>query len=303
MLEISQLSKTFKNGRPALREVDLQVARGEIFSLLGPNGAGKSTLVGAVCGLVRPSAGTIRIGGFDALSQPRQARAQVGLVPQELTVDAFSTVRQSVVFSRQLFGLPANDGLTTRLLTELSLWDRRDSAVWTLSGGMKRRLLIAKALAHEPQLLFLDEPTAGVDVGLRRDMWGLVRRLRDAGTTIVLTTHYLAEAEEMADRIGILAEGRMLLVEDKASLMSRLGRKEVTLRLARRHQVLPDGLPNDLLLSEDGHSITYRQSDGPLVPLEERLIKLIESGIQITDVTTRQTTLEEIFVDVTGARP
>lgn len=303
MLEISRLSKTFKNGRHALKEIDLHVAQGEIFALLGPNGAGKSTLVGAVCGLVHPSGGAIRIGGFDGLFQPKRARALVGLVPQELSVDAFSTVRQSVAFSRRLFGLQRDDGLVERLLTQLSLWDRRDSMIWTLSGGMKRRLLIAKALAHEPRLLFLDEPTAGVDVELRHDMWAMIRRLRDEGRTVVLTTHYLTEAEEIADRVGILSEGNMLLVESKTSLMDRLGLKEVTLHLAARHAALPDGLPNDLALAADGRSVSYRQSKAPLVTLEERFARLIEKGLQVTDVTTRQTTLEEIFVALMRTRP
>jgi len=239
ILSISNLSKTYASGFQALRQINLEIRRGEIFALLGPNGAGKTTLISIVCGLVTPSAGSVRVDGHDIITDYRAARSIIGLVPQELTTDSFETVWATVTFSRGLFGKPANPTYVEKVLKDLSLWDKRNAKIMTLSGGMKRRVLIAKALAHEPRLLFLDEPTAGVDVELRRDMWNVVRALRDAGVTVILTTHYIEEAEEMADRIGVINRGELILVEDKDELMRKLGRKELTLYLQRRWRRCP----------------------------------------------------------------
>ena len=242
IIAIAGLSKTYKSGYQALKRIDLTIERGEIFALLGPNGAGKTTLIGIVCGIVNASAGTILVDGHDHVRDYRAARTMIGLVPQELTTDAFETVTATVTFSRGLFGKPANPAHIAKVLQDLSLWDKKDSMIMTLSGGMKRRVLIAKALAHEPQVLFLDEPTAGVDVELRKDMWEVVRGLRASGVTIILTTHYIDEAEEMADRIGVIDKGEIVLVEDKAELMRKLGKKQLTLQLQERLESLPASL-------------------------------------------------------------
>lgn len=255
-VSISNLNKIYDTGFQALDNVSLEIRRGEIFALLGPNGAGKTTLIGTVCGLVRPSAGTILAGGFDVVTQFRQSRALIGLVPQELTTDRFETVWDTVVFTRGLFGKPRNDAVIEKVLRDLSLWDKRNDKLITLSGGMKRRVLIAKALSHEPEILFLDEPTAGVDVELRRDMWNVVRELRKNGVTIILTTHYIEEAEEMADRIGVISDGRIILVEEKSALMEKLGKKDLTIQLQEPLERLPDDLTAlGLRLESDGSEI------------------------------------------------
>ena len=306
ILTLSGLSKVYASGFEALAGVDLTIAKGEIFALLGPNGAGKTTLIGIVCGLVRPTAGRVEVAGHDIARDYRAARSMIGLVPQELTADAFETVWATVSFSRGLFGRPRDDAHLERVLKDLSLWDKRHSKINTLSGGMKRRVLIAKALAHEPEVLFLDEPTAGVDVELRRDMWRLVRRLRETGVTIILTTHYIEEAEEMADRIGVIAKGRLLLVEEKEHLMRRLGRKELTVELQEPLTAIPEALaPHGLALSADGLNLVHSyELDAGRTGITALFRDLDAAGIRLRDVNTRQSTLEEIFVDLTqGARP
>ena len=298
ILSITGLHKTYASGLVALRGIDLAIEAGEIFALLGPNGAGKTTLIGVVCGIVTPSAGTVVAAGHDIQRAYRPARAKIGLVPQELTTDAFETVWATVTFSRGLFGRPPNAAYVEEVLRDLSLWDKRDATIMTLSGGMKRRVMIAKALAHEPEILFLDEPTAGVDVELRRDMWALVRRLRERGVTIILTTHYIQEAEEMADRIGVIRKGELILVEDKHEMMKKLGQKQLTLELARPLASLPVALaPFDLALSDDGRTLTYRfdGEDGAVAAL---LRHTTELGLELRDLHTRQRSLEEIFVDL-----
>ncbi|HEY2817864.1 MAG TPA: ABC transporter ATP-binding protein, partial [Casimicrobiaceae bacterium] len=258
VISIAGLSKVYASGFRALDSVDLEIRRGEIFALLGPNGAGKTTLISIVCGIVNPTAGIVRVDGHDIVADYRAARSLIGLVPQELTTDAFESVWNTVSFSRGLFGRPPNPAHIEKVLKDLSLWDKKDSRVMTLSGGMKRRLLIAKALSHEPQILFLDEPTAGVDVNLRRDMWQLVRSLRASGVTIILTTHYIDEAEEMADRIGVISKGEIILVEDKAALMTKLGKKRLTLQIAHPLKQIPGELAiYRLELSDDGNALTY----------------------------------------------
>src|SRR5437867_758371 len=258
IISISNLSKTFASGFRALKNIDLDIRRGEIFALLGPNGAGKTTLISTICGIVNPTEGTVTVDGHDIIAEYRAARSMIGLVPQELTTDAFESVWGTVSFSRGLFGKAANPGHIEKVLKDLSLWDKKDSKIITLSGGMKRRLLIAKALSHEPQILFLDEPTAGVDVELRREMWQLVRRLRDTGVTIILTTHYIEEAEEMAERIGVSRKGELILVEEKSELMRKLGKKQLTLQLQRPLAQVPPGLDGrELALSSDGSELTY----------------------------------------------
>src|ERR1700719_863470 len=255
---VSHLAKTYASGFHALHDINLEIRRGEIFALLGPNGAGKTTLISIICGIVNPSAGTVLVDGYDIISGYRRARSLIGLVPQELTTDAFETVWATVSFSRGLFGKPANPGHIEKVLRELSLWDRKDSKIMTLSGGMKRRVLIAKALSHEPQILFLDEPTAGVDVELRRDMWEMVRRLRESGVTIILTTHYIEEAEKMADRIGVISKGELLVVEDKSLLMRKLGKKQLTLQLQNRLAKIPTELSGySLGLTDGGHAPVF----------------------------------------------
>ncbi len=300
VISISNLSKTYDTGFEALKDIDLEIRRGEIFALLGPNGAGKTTLIGIVCGIVRASTGTVVVDGHDIVAEYRKSREMIGLVPQELTTDAFETVWNAVSFSRGLFGKPANPAHIEKVLKDLSLWAKKDSKIITLSGGMKRRLLIAKALSHEPQVLFLDEPTAGVDVELRRDMWRLVRSLKDAGVTIVLTTHYIDEAEEMADRIGVINKGRIILVEDKVELMRKLGKKQLTLDL---HEPLPQ-VPADLAryrleLSGDGMQLTHTyDQEGEGTTIAALLEALDAAGIRFKDLQTSQSSLEDIFVDL-----
>ena len=306
ILSISKLTKTYATGFQALKGVDLEIREGEIFALLGPNGAGKTTLISIACGLVRPTGGSVTIGGHDIASGYRAARGMVGLVPQELTTDAFETVWDTVTFSRGLFGKPRNPGHIEKVLRDLSLWDKRNATLRTLSGGMKRRVLIAKALSHEPRLLFLDEPTAGVDVELRRDMWRLVRALRDDGVTMVLTTHYIEEAEEMADRVGVIRGGDLILVEDKDALMQKLGRKRLLVDLAAPLPTLPEVLArHKLSRSDDGKRLTYLYeptAGGGDPDISALLGDLANAGIAVRDVTTSQNTLEEIFVDLVSPR-
>ena len=300
VISIAGLSKMYASGFRALTNVDLQIRRGEIFALLGPNGAGKTTLISIVCGIVNPTAGTVRVDGHDIVADYRAARSLIGLVPQELTTDAFESVWNTVSFSRGLFGRSANPAHIEKVLKDLSLWDKKDNRVMTLSGGMKRRLLIAKALSHEPQILFLDEPTAGVDVNLRRDMWQLVRALRASGVTIILTTHYIDEAEEMADRIGVISKGEIILVEDKAALMTKLGKKRLTLQLAHPLREIPTALvPYQLELSNDGNALTYTyDTQGERTGIVPLLDRLSEAGIVFKDLRTIESSLEDIFVSL-----
>lgn len=298
ILAIAGLTKTYASGLTALDHVDLTIERGEIFALLGPNGAGKTTLISIVCGIVTPSAGTVHVAGHDIARDYRAARFRTGLVPQELSTDAFETVSDTVRFSRGLFGRRRDDALIEQILRDLSLWDKRDTKIMALSGGMKRRVLIAKALAHEPELLFLDEPTAGVDVELRRDMWGLVRRLRDRGTTIILTTHYIEEAEEMADRVGVIMKGRLILVEQKATLMRKLGRRTLTVTLAEPIAALPPALGEwPLTLRGDGAEIEYVfEAKAERTGIASLLRALSDAGLAYKDLNTQQSSLEDIFV-------
>jgi len=300
ILSIEGLTKTYASGLVALRPVDLEIRPGEIFALLGPNGAGKTTLISIICGIVTPSEGRVRVDGHDIISDYRAARSRVGLVPQELHTDMFETVWNTASFSRGLFGLPPDPQHIERTLRELSLWDKRDNRIMTLSGGMKRRVLIAKALAHEPRLLFLDEPTAGVDVELRRDMWALVRRLREQGVTIILTTHYIEEAEEMADRIGVINKGALILVDEKAELMRKLGKKQLTLQLIEPLETLPGSLSGwNLSLSQDGYAIEYSyDSAAGQAAIPALLRRVSEAGIEFADLHTHQSSLEDIFVDL-----
>jgi ABC-2 type transport system ATP-binding protein len=298
IISIKNLSKTYASGFRALKNINLEIRRGEIFALLGPNGAGKTTLIGTICGIVNPSEGQIFVDGHDIVADYRAARSIIGLVPQELTTDAFESVWDTVSFSRGLFGKPANPQHIEKVLKDLSLWDKRDNKIRMLSGGMKRRVLIAKALSHEPRVLFLDEPTAGVDVELRRDMWQLVRSLRESGVTIILTTHYIDEAEEMADRIGVISNGEIVLVEDKAELMRKLGKKQLTLHLLNTLECIPPGLAGyDLHLSSTGNELTYTydtqaERTGILALLEDVNV----AGIRFRDLHTTQSSLEDIFV-------
>jgi ABC-2 type transport system ATP-binding protein len=304
IVTISGLSKTYAGGFQALRHVDLTIYRGEIFALLGPNGAGKTTLIGIVCGIVNASAGTVIAGGHDIARDYRAARAKIGLVPQELSTDAFETVWATVSFSRGLFGKRADPAHIEKVLRALSLWDKRHAKIMALSGGMKRRVLIAKALSHEPEILFLDEPTAGVDVELRHDMWQMVRELRDSGVTIILTTHYIEEAEQMADRIGVIRQGELILVEDKHQLMRKLGKRQLTLELQRPLDRIPEGLSAyALALSDDGHTLTYtfdiqREHTG----IAGLLRVLGERGIDFKDLRSSESSLEDIFVSLVRAR-
>ncbi len=303
-LTISHLTKTYASGQRALNDVSLQIEAGEIFALLGPNGAGKTTLISIVCGLVTPSSGTVIAAGHDIQRDYRAARTLIGLVPQELTTDMFEPVAATVRYSRELFGRPHDPALIERLLRELSLWERRDARIMTLSGGMKRRVMIAKALAHEPRILFLDEPTAGVDVELRRDMWALVRGLRDSGVTIILTTHYIEEAEEMADRIGVISHGELILVEQKAALMRKLGRRQLTLQLLEPMRSLPPGLAGlPLELGSEGAELHYTFEAGEEhAGIPALLRRLGELGIGFKDLATHQSSLEEIFVRLVSER-
>jgi ABC-2 type transport system ATP-binding protein len=304
ILSIAQLNKTYASGQAALKDINLDIRRGEIFALLGPNGAGKTTLISIVCGIVTPGSGSVQVDGHDITRDYRAARAMIGLVPQELHTDMFETVWETVTFSRGLFGLAPNPVHIERVLRDLSLWDKRNAEIMTLSGGMKRRVLIAKALAHEPQLLFLDEPTAGVDVELRRDMWALVRRLRDTGVTIILTTHYIEEAEEMADRVGVIHQGSLILVETKIKLMKQLGKRQLTLHLQEPLDRIPEQLDDwNLTLSKDGCELEYSFDAGEeTTEIRALLRRLHDLGIEFRDLNTRQSSLEDIFVKLVHER-
>ena len=304
MISISQLSKTYASGFSALKNINLEIRQGEIFALLGPNGAGKTTLISIICGIVTPSTGTVTIDGFDHIQHYRQARARVGLGPQEIATDMFETVWNTVSFSRGLFGKPANPALIEKILKDLSLWDKKDSKIMRLSGGMKRRLMIAKALSHEPQLLFLDEPTAGVDVSLRRDMWQLVKALKQTGVTIVLTTHYIEEAEEMADRIGIITKGEILLVDETSQLMKKLGKKELILQLTKPLSEIPSELKiTGLSLAKEGHELIYTyDATNKDIGITDLLNQLGQVNIQFKDLHTNESSLEDIFVSLTSQK-
>jgi len=304
IIAVRQLSKTYASGFQALKPLDLDIQQGEIFALLGPNGAGKTTLISIICGIVNPSGGSVLAAGHDVVREYRAARAKIGLVPQELTTDAFETVWNTVSFSRGLFGKRANPAHIEKVLKDLSLWDKKNNKLITLSGGMKRRVMIAKALSHEPRILFLDEPTAGVDVELRRDMWAMVRELRATGVTIILTTHYIDEAEEMADRIGVIHKGELILVEDKAELMNKLGRRQLTLQLQNPLQDLPAALAGYALeLSADGNQLVYTfDAQGERTGIDTLLRRLGEAGIDFKDLKTSQSSLEDIFVDLVRER-
>jgi ABC-2 type transport system ATP-binding protein len=304
IISVSKLSKTYASGFQALKSINLEIRRGEIFALLGPNGAGKTTLISIICGIVNPTGGVVRADGHDIITEYRAARSLIGLVPQELTTDAFETVWATVTFSRGLFGKPPDPGYVEKVLRDLSLWDRKDSKIITLSGGMKRRVMIAKALSHEPQILFLDEPTAGVDVELRQDMWETVRSLRESGVTIILTTHYIHEAEEMADRIGVINDGELILVEDKAELMRKLGKKRLTLQL----QGELDGIPVELAgygleLTAGGSELIYTyDTQTERTGITALLADLNATGIKFKDLRTEQSSLEDIFVSLVKER-
>jgi ABC-2 type transport system ATP-binding protein len=298
IISISNLTKTYASGLHALKNIDLHIRKGEIFALLGPNGAGKTTLISIVCGIVTATQGEVIVDGHHILREYRLARSKIGLVPQELTTDTFETVWATVSFSRGLFGHPPNPAVIEKVLRDLSLWDKRKDKIMTLSGGMKRRVLIAKALAHEPQILFLDEPTAGVDVELRRDMWALVRKLRESGVTIILTTHYIDEAEEMADRIGVIHKGELIVVEEKITLMKKLGKKQLTLNLQEPLATIPAGLGEwRLALKNGGSELEYTfDGDEERTGIPALLRRLAELGIGFKDLNTRQSSLEDIFV-------
>ncbi len=299
VIAIRDLSKTYASGFQALKGINLDILRGEIFALLGPNGAGKTTLINIICGLVRPSAGTVRVGGHDIVDGYRKTRALIGLVPQELATDMFETVWATVNFSRGLFGKSSNPAHVETVLRTLSLWDKKDAKIMTLSGGMKRRVLIAKALSHEPQILFLDEPSAGVDVELRKDMWQTVRDLRQSGVTIILTTHYIEEAEEMADRVGIIAKGELILVERKAEIIRKLGRKRLIFHLIRRLDAIPPALHAlGVALAGGGAELIYVYDAHAQTGIAAVVKALGEAGIEFADVTTEQSSLEDIFVDL-----
>ena len=299
-ISVQNLSKTYATGFQALKSIDLEIRHGEIFALLGPNGAGKTTLIQIICGIVNASSGTITIDGHDHIGDFRAARALIGLVPQELHTDAFETVWATTSFSRGLFGKPKSPGHIEKVLKDLSLWDKKDSQIITLSGGMKRRVLIAKALSHEPRILFLDEPTAGVDVELRKDMWEAVRALKAAGVTIILTTHYIEEAEQMADRVGVINKGELILVEEKAELMHKLGKKRLTLQLAQRLDAIPDALSAfDLALGAEGRALTYTyDTQAERTGITRLLAALSAADIRFRDLETTQSSLEDIFIDL-----
>jgi ABC-2 type transport system ATP-binding protein len=300
IISIKDLTKTYAGGFEALKKTNLEIRRGEIFALLGPNGAGKTTLINIICGIVNPSGGTITVAGHDIRKEARAARDLIGLVPQELATDAFETVWATTTFSRGLFGKPKNAEYCEKVLRSLSLWDRRNSKIMTLSGGMKRRVMIAKALAHEPQVLFLDEPTAGVDVELRQDMWNVVRGLKESGVTIILTTHYIEEAEEMAERVGVINRGEIILVEEKAELMRKLGKKQMTLQLHAPLAALPEALAQfPLELNAEGHELVYTyDTRGERTGITTLLAALADAGIRFKDLSTTQSSLEEIFVSL-----
>lgn len=300
VISIKNLSKTYKSGFHALKNVNLDIRRGEIFALLGPNGAGKTTLISIVCGIVNASEGSVVADGHDIAAEYRAARSKIGLVPQELSTDAFESVWATVTFSRGLFGKPPNPAYLEKVLRDLSLWEKKDSKIMALSGGMKRRVLIAKALSHEPQILFLDEPTAGVDVELRHDMWEMVRKLRESGTTIILTTHYIEEAEEMADRIGVISKGELILVEDKRTLMRKLGKKQLTVTLQNPLESVPEAMADlPLELAENGHALVYtfdtQQEETGIASLLKRLG---DQGIDFKDLHSSESSLEDIFVSL-----
>ncbi|WP_339511056.1 ABC transporter ATP-binding protein [Pseudomonas sp. RL_15y_Pfl2_60] len=305
VISIQQLSKVYASGHTALNTINLDIQKGEIFALLGPNGAGKTTLISIICGIVNPGTGKVLVEGHDIISDYRAARAKIGLVPQELFNEGFESVLATVKFTRGLFGKPANPAYIEQLLRDLSLWDKKDARIFELSGGMKRRVMIAKALSHEPQILFLDEPTAGVDVELRRDMWNMVRGLRERGVTIILTTHYIEEAEEMADRIGVISKGEIILVEDKAALMHKLGKKQLTLHLQQPLSSIPEALANNypLELADAGHALVFtfdaqREHTG----IAELLKDLAQQGIDFKDLQSSQSSLEDIFVNLVRSR-
>ncbi|MBU1379117.1 MAG: ABC transporter ATP-binding protein [Alphaproteobacteria bacterium] len=304
IISIQGLAKTYAGGFQALKGVDLEIRKGEIFALLGPNGAGKTTLIGIVCGLVRMTAGTVTADGHDILKDFRAARMKIGLVPQEISTDAFEKVWDTVKFSRGLFGKPPNDAHLEKVLRDLSLWDKRGEKIMALSGGMKRRVMIAKALSHEPTILFLDEPTAGVDVELRRDMWEMVRGLREQGVTIILTTHYIEEAEEMADRIGVISNGELILVEDKDVLMRKLGKKQLTLQLQEPLTAVPAGLDGYALeLAADGAELVYTfDAQAETTGIAELMKRLAERGVDFKDLHTQESSLEDIFVSLVRSR-
>jgi ABC-2 type transport system ATP-binding protein len=304
IISVSNLSKTYASGFQALKNINLDIRRGEIFALLGPNGAGKTTLINIICGIVNLTEGAVLVDGHDIIKDFRATRSMIGLVPQELATDAFETVLATVTFSRGLFGKPRNAGQIEKVLRELSLWDRKDSKIVTLSGGMKRRVMIAKALSHEPRILFLDEPTAGVDVNLRQGMWQVVRALRESGVTIILTTHYIEEAEEMADRIGVINNGEIILVEDKAELMRKLGKKQLTLHLQKKLDALPAELAkHHLTLAADGNELVYTyDTQGERTGITALLADLNLAGIRFRDLHTTQTSLEDIFVGLVGQK-
>lgn len=303
-ISVSSLYKTYSTGFEALKNINLDIRHGEIFALLGPNGAGKTTLISTICGIVNPTSGTILADGHDIIKEYRAARSKIGLVPQELTTDAFETVWNTVSFSRGLFGKPAKPAHIEKILKELSLWDKKDSKLMTLSGGMKRRVMIAKALSHEPEILFLDEPTAGVDVELRRDMWNVVRALRESGVTIILTTHYIEEAQQMADRIGVISHGEIILVEEKAELMRSLGKKQLRLFLQEKRDAVPEPLSKyELELSSDGCELIYHyDTQKDRTGITALLKDLDKAGVRFKDIQTRESSLEEIFVNLVRER-
>jgi ABC-2 type transport system ATP-binding protein len=305
IIAIEKLSKTYPSGQKALQSIDLDIHKGEIFALLGANGAGKTTLISIVCGIVTATSGRVRVDGHDIQKDYRRARSLIGLVPQELTTDAFETVLATVSFSRGLFGKPKNPALIEKILRDLSLWDKRNARIMTLSGGMKRRVMIAKALSHEPSVLFLDEPTAGVDVELRRDMWAMVRAMRETGVTVILTTHYIEEAEDMADRVGVISRGELILVQEKAELMRKLGKKELLLHLDKPLVEVPPGLEDFALrLENDGSDLVYvydRQSEH--TGLATLLRALADAGVRFRDLETRQSSLEDIFISLVKDAP
>ena len=300
IISVKDLSKTYKSGFEALKGIDLDIDKGEIFALLGPNGAGKTTLISIICGIVNPTSGSVTVGGHDIIADYRAARAMIGLVPQELTADMFETVWNTVTFSRGLFGKWPNPAYIEKVLKDLALWDKKDSRLLTLSGGMKRRVLIAKALSHEPSILFLDEPTAGVDVELRKEMWQVIRTLRESGVTIILTTHYIQEAEDMADRIGVINKGELILVEDKRELMHKLGKKQLTLQLHEAIDAVPAALEDhNLTLADDGQELIYTyDTQGSRTGITHLLTDLAQAGIRFKDLDTSQSSLEDIFVDL-----
>ena len=300
LIEVTNLSKTYASGFQALKGVNLNIRRGEILALLGPNGAGKTTLISTICGIANPSGGTVKVDGFDIIKDYRKTRSLIGLVPQELTTDAFETVWATVTFSRGLFGKPANPAYIEKVLKDLSLWDKKDSMIMALSGGMKRRVLIAKALSHEPSILFLDEPTAGVDVELRKDMWNVVRVLQETGVTIILTTHYIEEAEAIADRVGVIHNGEIILIENKSDLMSKLGKKQMILDLAESVNSIPPTLDKfGLDLSDDGTQLTYTyDTQAERTGITTLLSALHSAGISFNDLNTTQSSLEDIFVNL-----